>query len=321
MSGIAIISNALSHVNKTRLDHLRRAAAGYPAVTHFELREMADLGGILTDIAALEPELLIINGGDGTVIAVATAIVNERPFSNVPPIAVLASGKTNMIAQDLGTGGEACRELAGIIALCEADRLAGFLQSRPLLSLDGADAPANSIGAFLGAAAIVRGIEFCRRRIYPLGMPNLMSHSLAIGVLIFLILWPFKGPQSPMRPARVHLVIDGKEHIEGDYVLIVATTLERMLLDIRLNPDNEDGDLRLWAIEYSVGALLRAAIGMMCRRLGKWRLKGVMVRRANSLTMDMNCPYTLDGELYNSRVGELVRIGDGKRLTFLRLAS
>ena len=46
--------------------------------------------------------MLAINGGDGTVQAVLTEIHNGGHFGDAaPPVAVLPSGKTNLIALDL----------------------------------------------------------------------------------------------------------------------------------------------------------------------------------------------------------------------------
>ena len=50
---------------------------------------------------AMRPKVLVINGGDGTVQAALTELYNGGHFGDRPPVAVLPSGKTNLIALDL----------------------------------------------------------------------------------------------------------------------------------------------------------------------------------------------------------------------------
>src|SRR5688500_20064039 len=60
-----------------------------------------------TTLFRSKPDVLVINGGDGTVQATLTEMFNGKPFGDVPPpVAVLPNGKTNLIAQDLGADGD-----------------------------------------------------------------------------------------------------------------------------------------------------------------------------------------------------------------------
>ncbi|QDH14527.1 hypothetical protein E3E11_00075 [Oecophyllibacter saccharovorans] len=49
-------------------------------------------------------ELIVLNGGDGTVSAALSAIEQVYPLDRLPAIAVLPSGNTNLIASDVGFG-------------------------------------------------------------------------------------------------------------------------------------------------------------------------------------------------------------------------
>ena len=72
---------------------------------HYEVDEVGQVGQALDSIAQVRPRILVVNGGDGTVQAVLTAIHNGQPFETAPPLAVLPNGKTNLIALESGLGG------------------------------------------------------------------------------------------------------------------------------------------------------------------------------------------------------------------------
>ena len=68
--------------------------------------------------------MLVINGGDGTVQAALTELHNGGHFGDQPPpVAVLPSGKTNLIALDLGARGDPVAALERLIALAQGDDL------------------------------------------------------------------------------------------------------------------------------------------------------------------------------------------------------
>ena len=68
----------------------------------------------------MRPKVLVINGGDGTVQAALTEIYNGGHFGDAPPpVAVLPSGKTNLIALDLGARGDPIEALERLIELAQ----------------------------------------------------------------------------------------------------------------------------------------------------------------------------------------------------------
>ena len=82
----------------------RRAfCAEHPDIFHYEVEHAHQVGEALKTIARVHPKVLVINGGDGTVQAALTELYNGGHFgTSPPPVAVLPSGKTNLIALDLG---------------------------------------------------------------------------------------------------------------------------------------------------------------------------------------------------------------------------
>src|SRR3990170_1894113 len=175
---VALLSNPKSTGNLAQLSRIRTYCADHPDIFHYEVEHVDQIGDALRSIARVRPNMLVINGGDGTVQAALTEMHNGGHFGDSPPpMAVLAGGKTNLIAIDLGVRGDPIDVLERLVELAQGD-LADFLVPRELIALkkDGSERPV--IGMFLGGAGLADTMLYCRDKIYPLGLPNAISHVL-----------------------------------------------------------------------------------------------------------------------------------------------
>ncbi|NCP03944.1 MAG: diacylglycerol kinase, partial [Deltaproteobacteria bacterium] len=73
-----------------------------PQISHREAVTPHDLAQALVDFAEQGIDLLIINGGDGTVQAVLTLLYTRKIFDQPPLLALLRAGTTSMLARDVG---------------------------------------------------------------------------------------------------------------------------------------------------------------------------------------------------------------------------
>src|SRR5437667_291200 len=188
---IALLSNPKSTGNLAQLPRIREYCADHPDVFHYEVEHASQIGEAMKSIARVRPRVLAINGGDGTVQAVLTELYNGGHFGKAPPpVAVLPSGKTNLIALDLGARGDPIATLERLIELARSDNLASYTVARELIALRHAgDGDRPVIGMFLGGAGLADTMLYCRDKIYPLGLPNGFAHVLtAIAFLIKVFL-------------------------------------------------------------------------------------------------------------------------------------
>ncbi|MCH7555408.1 MAG: hypothetical protein IIC08_05395, partial [Proteobacteria bacterium] len=183
MLKIGIISNPRSHRNRRAMAGLRELIAGEAEVLHVEIDDMAGLPEILADFSRREVGRIVVNGGDGTVQAVMTALLNNGDAAEPPTLAVLASGRTNLIAHNIGLEGRPLDGLARLFARRRrGDPLEGI--SRPVLSLDLGGGRAAVHGMFLGSAAFYRGTMMGRMRFHPLGVEGPAIVGLSLGLAI-----------------------------------------------------------------------------------------------------------------------------------------
>jgi hypothetical protein len=228
---IALLSNPRSTGNIAQLARVRAFCAEHPDIFHYEVERVDQVGEALRSIARIRPKVLVINGGDGTVQAALTEMHNGAHFGDdTPPVAVLPSGKTNLIAMDLGVHGDPVAALEKLLALAQAD-LSPHLISRELIALrsHGPGTP-PVIGMFLGGAGLADTMLYCRNKIYPLGLPNGLSHALTALALLVRIFTRIKTGFLPPAARPLEVSVRQAAKLSGRFSLLAVTTLERFLL-------------------------------------------------------------------------------------------
>ena len=321
---IALLSNPKSTGNLAQLPRIRAYCADHPDIFHYEVEHAHQVGEALKTIARVRPKVLVINGGDGTVQAALTEIYNGGHFADCPPppVAVLPSGKTNLIALDLGASGDPIAALERLIAIAQGD-IAPYVVERELIALRGGengDRPV--IGMFLGGAGLADTMLYCRNKIYPLGLPNGLAHMLtALALLVKLFLRVKAGflPPDPM-PLNVSLREEGNM-ISGRFSLLAVTTLEKLLLSGDLGGRRE-GVLKLLAIEERPMSLIRGFVASLAGKLGRAKVRGVHFEEADEITIEgESSNVILDGETFLAERGRPINLRPALPLAFVKLAA
>ena len=321
---IALLSNPKSTGNLAQLPRIRAYCADHPDIFHYEVEHAHQVGEALKTIARVRPKVLVINGGDGTVQAALTEIYNGGHFADCPPppVAVLPSGKTNLIALDLGASGDPIAALERLIAIAQGD-IAPYVVERELIALRGgenADRPV--IGMFLGGAGLADTMHYCRNKIYPLGLPNGLAHvltALALLAKLFLRVKASFLPPDP-RPLDVSLLETGSM-ISGRFSLLAVTTLEKLLLSSNFT-GKRGGALKLLAIEERPGSLIGAFAASLRGKLGRSQLRGVHFEETDEITISgESSDVILDGEMFRAERGSPINLRPAQPLSFVKLAA
>ncbi len=323
MVSIALLSNPQSTGNRLLLPRVRRFCQDHHDVFHYEVDEVGQVGDALTSIAQVRPRILVVNGGDGTVQATLTAMHNGAFFQDPPPVAVLPNGKTNLIALDLGAVGDPIVALGRILDIARGG-LADHLVERELIALSAGASGTPTVGMFLGGAGLADTILFCRRSIYPLGLPNGLSHTLAALAVLASIVVRVSSRFLPPRPQPIRVRLRRDGFVSGVFSLLIVTTLERLLLSIQTADDGQQsgGRMRLLAVDSSIGALLRLFFAGSRGRLGSAPLAGVHLGSSDEVEIDGDrSRVILDGEVFTARVGQPIRLRATAPMSFVRLAA
>jgi hypothetical protein len=219
---VAVISNARSHRNKrTGITPPSEDLARLVATP----RSPADLSAALARFAAAGIDLLVIDGGDGTIRDVISAAVHFFG-DTLPPLAIVPSGKTNALAIDLGIPSSWTVRDAILAA-----RSGHYVQRAPI-EVSRAGQPGPAVRGFLfGAGAFVQATQLAQRTHRAGAFKGLavgLSLTLALGQTIF-------GAKHNSWRAGHRMAIrtrDGREADRNFYILL-ASTIETLPLGLR----------------------------------------------------------------------------------------
>lgn len=324
MARVALLSNPRSTGNRSLLPEIRNFCARHKDVFHYEVERVDQIGAALKTIAKVRPKVLVINGGDGTVQAAMTELYHGGHFGKQapPPVAVLPNGKTNLIALDLGAEGNPLLALERVLEIAKGD-MTPHIVSRELIALtDGVEGSRPVLGMFLGGAGLADTMLYCRHKIYPLGLPNGVSHVLTVIATLVSILLGIKAAFLPPRPAPVKVSVLKHGQLQGRFALLMVTTLERLLLGGHApKPGDSRGALQLIVIERSSWTLVRALVAAIRGRLGRG-LAGVHLERGDEIRIEgEHSNVILDGELFEARRDHPIVLKPTAPVPFVRLAA
>jgi len=323
MASVALLSNPRSTGNRALLPRVREYCAAHPDIFHYEVEHVDQIGEAIRTIAMVSPRVVAINGGDGTVQAALTELYSGGHFGgSPPPVAVLPNGKTNLIALDLGAEGDPIKALERVVELVESGRIEDHVIERQLIALDrGGERPV--LGMFLGGAYLADVMLYCRHRIYPLGLPNGISHFLAAMLAFVSILFGLGGGRLPPKPEPMTVSLIRQGEFKGKFSLLIVTTLEKLLLSIRTSDrSGTAGHMKLLATESSIGALFRMLGATWRGTLGQRELAGVHFQQGDEIRIEgERSNVILDGEIFEATGGKPIILTSTQPVPFLRLAA
>lgn len=298
MARLGLIRNPFSQRNKGGVELPADAARLFGG--HIAAPDTPEkLRAVLDGYARAGVEMLVVDGGDGTVREVLTAL--PHAYDNAPPaIAILAAGKTNLIAADVGTTGYGPRGLAGLVRAAHEDTLGRRLTRRPVLSLHWPDGEHGNVrGMLMGAGAFTRGTDLANAAIHKAGFTQEIAVALTMaGVLGRALIG--NDPHGWLAGEEFRFTADGGPPQDGNRFLFLTTTLNRLIMGLWPFWDQGDSPLRYLDVAANPPRLLTALPRLMTgrpshamRQSGAYRSGG-----AERLELHLTRPLIMDGETY-----------------------
>ena len=316
---VGVLSNPLSGGNRKGLAPVREILASYPDACHREVQTPADVASALADFSRGEVEVVAVNGGDGTIQAVLTAVFHRRPFERMPLLAIVRAGTDSVIARDVGLRGSRERGLRALLGWTRAGDGGGVLVERPLLRVQARPEHEPRYGMSFGAAAVYQGILFCRRNVHTVGLHGDIAPGLTLVRFLLMAAWA-KGRL--LAPVPMLIGLDGQPPERFNCLVVFASTLERLFLGLRPYWGTESEPLHVTAVSANPAHLLRALPSLLRGRKGRHSTKenGYMSHNVREVQLTFHDGYTLDGELYppDPQRGP-IQVRHGGQATFLRL--
>jgi hypothetical protein len=278
--------------------------------------DRSQLPEALAEFAQRGIDLLVINGGDGTVRDVLTCgagIFGE----NWPAIAVLPKGKTNALTVDLGVPGDWTLQQA-----VEAFQAGKRIYRRPIEVATQGDTPAGKVlGFILGAGAFTTATK-AGQGAHKLGAFN----SMAVGVTAAwgILQWFFAGPTNSWRrgsPMKIHL---GEQQTPMEHSglgspdwrqFMLASTLEVLPAGIKLFGPLTKGLKMIVLDQIQRRSILLIPSVLRGKVPSGLRERGIHQISTPQFTLDIEAQFIFDGEAFPA--GKY-RIGQGPELEFVK---
>jgi hypothetical protein len=260
----------------------------------------------------------VVNGGDGTVQRVLTELLEARPFERLPLVAILPRGMANMTAGDVGLRDRSAGAVRRLVEHARAGDLEQSSVRRSILRVENIKDRPPQRCLFFGAAAIYDAIEFCCQRVYSRGLKGNLGMGLTLGGLLLSSL--LGRSNGALRGHAITAALDQQPPVLAQRLLVLATTLDRLILGARPFWGDGEGAIRFTSIVHPPLQLVRAAPKV----LYGWRRSTLpqdqyVSCNAGRIALDLDGAFTLDGELFEPQPGQAVLLTAHDQLSFVQL--
>jgi hypothetical protein len=313
---IGLISNARSERNKSGLADLDAAVGRRPEIRHLRFDGERPMTELLRELGGVG--LLAINGGDGTVQAALTSLLEDRPLDPVPPVAILPRGMANMTAADVGLKGRNAAALERVLAAGQRGELGGHVLERRILRVDGIRGWTAQCGMFFGAAGIYEAIRICKDEVHALGLKGELSHGVTLGWLLLNAAW--RGLDAVgIHGHDIAVSADGGPMATERRLLVLATTLDRLVLGSRPFWGTGGRPVRFTSIAYDAPGIVRHARRILYGGEERDLPQGFDSLGAERVELRLDGPFTIDGQFFEPAPGRPLVLTAPATVRFVRL--
>ena len=299
---VGVLSNPRSGGNRKGGRGVRNVLAKWPDVMQRDAFTPEGVSESLSDFARNGVDLIIINGGDGTVHAALTAIGSSEIYSRPPLFALLCAGTTSMLARDVGITDSPSAALSRILQWAESTNTSLNVRTRPVLRVQRSSRQPPLFGMFFGAGAICQGIKIFHNRDNPMGWRGELMPAFTMLRLLLAILCK---DHEKVPPFLTKTSLNGRSAGRRADLLVLVSTLERLFLGMRPYWGGENGPLRYTAVSVEPKRLLRVLLSLFRSRQSRHATpaNGYFSHNVHAVQLEMEGDFTLDGELYAAGEG------------------
>ncbi|MDJ0787423.1 MAG: diacylglycerol kinase family protein [Myxococcota bacterium] len=314
---IGVLTNLRAGRNDARTHRVLRELAKHPEVLRRETSTTQAVPDAVAEFAEEGVEVLVLNGGDGTLQTALTEILNAPEPSWQPMLVPTRCGRTNMVALDLGTQRNPVRSIRSVLEAARTGRIHERVIERSAIGLD-TGSEERRWGMFLGAGTLPRAIEMTHKA-FPEGRAQGVFGG---GVMAATLVARAMGGDTKgiLTPDKMQIALDRQPLAPEEFVLVMATTLDRLILRLRPFWGSGQGPIRMSALSAGVEGLGRALPGVLRGKPPVWATtdRGFTSQRVHEAAIRLDCAVSFDGEMYPAEPGRMVRMQSSPPLRFVR---
>jgi diacylglycerol kinase (ATP) len=280
------------------------------------LNSFENLVPTLQRFANNDVENIFISSGDGTVHAILTWIAESGQFKTLPRLCLLPHGTTNMTAADLGFRRTGITEQANFIV----NAVSPEIQSRHTVRVVNPKGRGPLHGMFFGTGAVSEATRYCQIAFNDKGIGGSWATFATLASALGKTMFFPANPQDPNRfdrPFSITLKTDGMLKCEGPQLLMLATTLNKLILGTKPFWGGATAPLRTTTIPYPVPTIPRWIWPVM---FGDETRKGPPASTSTAChTCEVTCPtsFVIDGEFYDAPLDQPLRLEAGPLFEYI----
>jgi hypothetical protein len=315
---VGLLNNLRAGRSRDQVSQVLEGLRDHPDVLHVETDSAHVLPEALGEFARSEVDLLVVNGGDGTLQFALTELLTNPEFASVKMVAPLRGGRTNMTALDLGAARNPAKALHHLLVDVEQGNLAPRTVHRPVLRVSSSRRAGPLYGMFFGGGLLQRAIQLTHR-LFPSGRSHgVLGPGIVTGTLLTRM---FSGPSDGITtPDKAEIRIDDEIIDDAEFYLTMATSLDRLFL--RMNPfwGNGGGGVRFTSIASRVERFARATPPILRGKPPAFATaeNGYTSANADRVELRFGCGFTVDGEIFEPQPDEVVTVEADRRIQFVR---
>lgn len=301
MSTVGLIINHRSDRSAAVMDDILNVAHRFGSVRTQVLDGIEGLDRALIDMNRNNVETLIVGGGDGTLQATFTDIMNNGRFERQPRYVALPCGMTNVIANDCGLKGAPAQSLDNF--LWRSQRGDVNPTTRPMIKLSvGARDPV--FGFFFGAGAFHSAVQFSRDKVQSRGVKR------AAALVASVLGYTWKVAMNPQDTAdALHVDLESQHvpsgHESAKQRVFVATTLKKLGLGMYPFWGDNTGRMAITAVKQPCARALRAAPFVLLGKPRPWFSRhGYESWNDDKMVAHFDGPFVFDGEIFHAQRSE-----------------
>jgi diacylglycerol kinase family enzyme len=280
------------------------------------LQEFRQLGSFLDEMARAKVSELFVSSGDGTVQAVQTEIGERFAPAFFPHLALLPHGTTNMTAADLGFRNRNVKVQADFIA----NRTSRVLAKRPTVRVANPKDGKVRHGMFVGTGAAWQATLFCQDAVHRAGLKGEFATFATLAAAIGKSVFSRANPDDPARidrPYEIELRRDGETLLGGQHLMLLATTLDKLILGTRPFWGGKDGPIRVSTIPYPVPSIARWLLPLMYGGEDRRVPSGAYSVSGSTFEIATKIPFVIDGEFFDPADDAPLRLETGVEFTYV----
>jgi hypothetical protein len=280
------------------------------------LENFRQLGSFLDEMARAKVTELFVSSGDGTVQAVQTEIAERHVPDFMPHLALLPHGTTNMTAADLGFRNRNVKVQADFIA----NRQSRLVAKRPTLRVANPKDGRVRHGMFLGTGAAWQATQFCQDAVHRVGLKGDFATFATLATAVAKSVFSPANPDDLTRidrPYEIALLREGETELAGRHLLLLATTLDKLILGTRPFWGGKSGPIRVSTIPYPVPSVTRWLLPLMYGGEDRAVPPGARSLSGAAFEIATRIPFVIDGEFFDPPDDAPLRLETGIEFTYV----